>query len=116
MKRQIAERDGRRGERRAALWLMLKGWTILARRVRTPVGEVDLVARRGRTVAFVEVKARRKPGDADLALDQFRLRRVAAAAEVLAPQFAGPDDIVRIDAIFIVPRRLPRHLANVWQG
>jgi putative endonuclease len=116
MKRQIAERDGRRGERRAALWLMLKGWSILGRRVRTSVGEIDLVARRGNIVAFVEVKARRKPGDADLSLDQYRLRRVAAAAEALAPQFTRPGDDVRIDAIFIVPRRLPRHLANVWQG
>ena len=51
MKRQHAERGGRRAEALAALWLRLKGWTILARRARTPVGEVDLVARRGRTLA-----------------------------------------------------------------
>ncbi len=79
-------------------------------------GEVDLVARRGRIVSFVEVKQRATVETADLALDRHRLRRVAAAAEQLAARFARPGDDIRIDAIFIVPRRLPRHLANVWQG
>ena len=114
MKRQRAERDGRRAESIAALWLQLKGWSILARRARTPVGEVDLVARRGRTVAFVEVKARATAQEADMALDQFRLRRVAAAVEALAPRYARRGEDVRIDAVFIVPRRLPRHVTNVW--
>lgn len=116
MKRQRAERGGRRGEAVAALWLQLKGWRILARRARTPVGEVDLVARRGRMVAFVEVKARASEAEAGMALDHYRLRRVAAAAEALAPRYVRAGDDLRIDAIFIVPRRLPRHLANVWHG
>ena len=116
MKRQRAERSGRRAERLAALWLQLKGWKILGRRVRTPVGEVDLVARRGRTVAFVEVKARATAVEAGLALDEWRLRRVAAAAEALAQRYARAGDDIRLDAIFIVPRRLPRHMANIWQG
>lgn len=116
MNRRSAERGGRRAESIAALWLQLKGWRILARRARTPVGEVDLVARRGRTVAFIEVKARATSAEADLALDHFRLRRVAAAARALAPRFVRPADDMRIDAMFIVPRRLPRHLANVWHG
>jgi putative endonuclease len=116
MNRHRAERGGRRAETLAAWWLRLKGWTILARRVRTPVGEVDLVARRGRIVAFIEVKARSSPEQAAFALDEYRLRRVAAAAEALAPLHARRDDVVRIDAMFILPRRLPRHLVNVWQG
>src|SRR5919202_2029715 len=116
MSRQEAEKGGRRAETIAAWWLRLKGWTILARRVRTPVGEVDLVARRGRTVAFVEVKARSSDSDAGMALDDWRLRRVAAAAEGLVHRYAGEGDTVRIDAMLIVPRRLPRHLPNVWQG
>jgi putative endonuclease len=116
MKRRHAERGGRRAEAKAALWLQLKGWRILGRRIRTPVGEVDLVARRGRTIAFVEVKARATPAEADLSLDEYRLRRVAAAAEALAPRYARSGEDIRIDAIFIVPRRLPRHLANVWLG
>ena len=116
MTRQRAERGGRRAERLAALWLQLKGWKILGRRVRTPVGEVDLVARRGRTVAFVEVKARATAEEAGLSLDEYRLRRVAAAAEVLAHRYAREGDDIRLDAVFIVPRRLPRHMANVWHG
>lgn len=100
----------------AALWLRLKGWRIVGRRVRTPVGEVDLIARRGRTVAFVEVKARATAEQADTSLDEYRLRRVAAAAEALAARYAGLGDDIRIDAVFIVPRRLPRHLANIWRG
>jgi putative endonuclease len=116
MKRQRAERGGRRGEAIAALWLRLKGWRIVGRRVRTPVGEIDLVARRGRTLAFVEVKSRASVAEADIALDEYRLRRVAAAAEALAHRYARAGDDIRIDAMFIVPRRLPRHLANVWQG
>jgi putative endonuclease len=116
MNRKRAERGGRRGERVAALWLQLKGWHILARRARTPLGEVDLVAKRGRTIAFVEVKARATERDAGLALDDYRLRRVAAAAEALAPRFARHGEDLRIDAIFIVPWRLPRHLQNVWHG
>lgn len=113
--RQSAERGGRRAESVAAWWLRLKGWAILGRRIRTPVGEVDLIARRGRTLAFVEVKARSSSADAALALDEFRLRRVAAAAEALAHRYARAGDI-RIDAMIVVPRRLPRHLPHVWQG
>lgn len=79
-------------------------------------GEVDLVARRGRLVAFVEVKQRATADAAGIALDRYRLRRVATAAEQLAPRYARPGDDIRIDAIFIVPRRLPLHLADVWQG
>jgi putative endonuclease len=116
MSRQRAERGGRRAERLAAIWLQLKGWKILGRRVRTPVGEVDLIARRGRTVAFVEVKARATAEEAGFALDEWRLRRVAAAAEALAHRYAGPGDDIRLDAVFIVPRRLPRHMANIWHG
>lgn len=116
MSRQRAERGGRRAERLAAFWLQLKGWKILGRRVRTPVGEVDLVARRGRTVAFVEVKARATAGEAGLALDEYRLRRVAAAAEALAHRYARAGDDIRLDAVFVVPRRLPRHMTNIWHG
>jgi putative endonuclease len=116
MNRRAAESRGRKAEAKAALWLRLLGWRILAQRVRVHGGEVDLVARRGRTVAFVEVKARATAESAAMALDEYRLRRVAAAAEQLAARFMRDGDDIRIDAIFIVPGRLPRHLANVWLG
>ncbi|MEA3002780.1 MAG: putative endonuclease [Sphingomonadales bacterium] len=116
MTRERAEQGGRRAETIAAWWLRLKGWAILARRVRTPVGEVDLIARRGRILAFIEVKARATAGEAALALDDYRLRRVAAAAEALAHRYARAGDDLRIDAVFVVPGRLPRHLTNIWLG
>lgn len=115
-KRQAAETRGRVAERTAAAWLRTKGWTVLAERVRTPAGEVDLVVRRPGLVAFVEVKARGTPAALDLALDERRLARVAAAAELLGPRFLQPGDDMRIDAVLIAPGVLPRHLENVWLG
>lgn len=116
MNRQEAERRGRWAESLACWYLRLKGWRILARRARVPGGEVDIVARRGRTLAFVEVKARKTSASADWSLDRYRLRRVAVAAERLAARYARSGDDIRIDALFVVPGRFPRHLANVWQG
>ncbi len=116
MKRQRAEKRGRGAETLACWYLRLKGWRIVARRARVPGGEVDIVARRGRTLAFVEVKARSSSEAAAFSLDRYRLRRVAVAAERLAPRFMRDGDDVRIDALFVVPGRLPRHLPNVWQG
>ncbi len=116
MNRQLAEARGRKAEKIAAWWLRLQGWRILARRARVAGGEVDLIARRGRTLAFVEVKQRRTAESAAWALDEYRLRRVAVAAERLAPRFIRNGDTIRIDALFLVPRRLPRHLTNVWHG
>lgn len=80
------------------------------------MGEVDLVARRRRMVAFVEVKARDDDEGLALAIDRRRLMRVARAAEVLAPRFARNGEDIRIDVILIATRRLPRHLKNVWHG
>jgi putative endonuclease len=114
--RRDRERSGRRAETLACWWLRLKGWRILARRVKTPLGEVDVIARRGRTVAFVEVKARSSEREAALALDEYRLRRVAAAAGALAHRYAREGDVTRIDAMFVVPKRWPRHMENVWHG
>ena len=116
MSRRQAEKRGRGAETLACWYLRLKGWRILARRARVAGGEVDIVARRGRTLAFIEVKARSTGEAAAFALDRYRLRRVAVAAERLAPRFMRAGDDVRIDAVFIVPRRLPLHLADVWQG
>jgi putative endonuclease len=114
--RRRAEQRGRGAETLACWYLRLHGWRILERRARVVGGEVDIVARRGRTLAFVEVKARASDDAAGFALDHWRLRRVATAAERLAPRFMRDGDAVRIDALFIVPRRWPRHLPNVWHG
>ena len=116
MNREAAEKRGRGAETLACWWLRLHGWRILARRARVPGGEVDIVARRRRVLAFVEVKARATEEAAALSLDAWRLRRVVVAAERLAPRYLKPGYDLRIDAIFIVPGKLPRHVPNIWQG
>lgn len=106
------EAQGRRGEALAALYLGLKGWRMLARRVKTPRGEIDLIARRGKTVIFVEVKWRASAILLDQAVDPWRLRRVPAAAEAVAHRYAKQGDLVRIDVLLLAPWRFPRHLEN----
>jgi len=109
-----AEREakGRRGEALAAWFLRFKGWRIVARRVKTPRGEIDLIARRGKVVAFVEVKWRASAAELDFAVDDFRLRRVYAAAAAVGHRFAGSGDEQRIDVVLLAPGRFPRHMAN----
>ena len=114
MSRAEAERRGRRGETRAAWWLRLKGWRIVGQRVKTPRGEIDLIVRRGRMVAFVEVKWRNSAAELDLAIDQYRLRRVAAAAEATAHRYVRDGDDMRIDVLLLAPGRFPRHIVNAW--
>lgn len=115
MNRHEAELWGRRAESRAALWLRLKGYRILAQRVRTPVGEIDLVVRRGRTLAFVEVKARSNLTQAAEAIDTRNRQRIFRAANMLLARFAEHCEVVRFDAVLIAPGRLPRHLVGVME-
>ncbi len=114
MKRQTAEARGRKAEDEAADWLEAQGWEILARRVKVKAGEVDLIARRDSLIAFVEVKWRAKAADLDHAIDEFRLRRVAAAAEAVAHEYAQDGEDLRVDVILLAPGTPPRHIENAW--
>jgi putative endonuclease len=114
MSRAERERLGRMAEFRASLWLNLHGWWVLDRRVKTPRGEIDLIARRGRMVAFIEVKWRNKAEDLDLAIDEYRLRRVAAAAEAIGHRYVRARDSQRVDVLLLAPNRFPRHIVNAW--
>ena len=97
----------------AAWWLRLKGYRIVGRRVRTPVGEVDLVARRGRCLAFVEVKYRPTLAQAAEAAARGNMARVRRGAALLAARYGNDWNTVRIDAVLVAPWRLPRHLCAV---
>ena len=112
MSRRAAERRGRRAEGLAALWLMLKGWRIVARRRRLPMSEVDLVARRGRLLAVVEVKRRATIEGALAAVQPRAAMRLQRAAAQLAAE-AGGDVVGRVDLVAIAPWRLPRHVAGI---
>lgn len=116
LKRQAADAAGRRGERYAAAWLERRGWAVLARRAKTKAGEVDLVVRRPGLVAFVEVKVRKTAAELDHAIDEHRLARVAAAAELLMTDYAQAGDDIRVDVILLAPGCLPRHIENAWIG
>ena len=114
-KRQRAEKRGREGEAQAAFWLRMKGWRILDQRRKTPAGEIDLIAKRGKQIAFVEVKWRRSVETLDHAIDEYRLRRVAAAAEAVSHEYATNGEDIRIDVLLLAPRSIPRHIVNAWQ-
>lgn len=125
-KRQQARRLGRVAEAISVLWLRLAGYRILARDFRVPVGEIDIVALRGGTLAFVEVKARADAGGADAVdevLSRRQRRRIARAAEAflkLHPQLADRD--MRFDLILFGKRGgwcswgwRPHHLRGAWR-
>ncbi|MBB4301980.1 putative endonuclease [Rhodobium orientis] len=116
-KRRAAFRRGLSAEAIAAMFLRVKGYRILARRFRSGRGEIDLVARRGDTVAFVEVKARSTAEAAIEAVDARTRARIAAAANAwIARQPDDPAATYRFDVVLIVPGRLPVHLVNAFEG
>lgn len=115
MKRQIAKQRGRKGERFASLWMLLQGWRTVAKRVKIPRGEIDLIVRRGDTIVFIEVKWRAKPADLDHATDEYRLRHVAAAVEAVAHEYAEPHETISIDVMLLAPGHRPRHIVNACQ-
>ncbi|MFU7528679.1 YraN family protein [Qipengyuania sp. ASV99] len=113
-KRVIADRKGREGEAQAAQWLMQQGWQVVAERVKTKLGEIDLIARKPGLVAFIEVKWRKRAADLDTAIDERRLARVAAAVEIVAHEYATGGEDLRIDVILLAPGSRPRHIENAW--
>src|SRR4051812_38768404 len=111
LERQIAFRLGLSAETRAPAWLMAKGFRIVARRWKSPVGEIDLVARRRNLLVFVEVKARAALDDAAEAVTERQQRRIVAAAGAwLARHADGRERDIRFDAVLVAPWRLPRHI------
>lgn len=115
--RQHAERRGHKGETLAVWWLRLKGYRILARRYKTKLGEVDIIARRRDVVAMVEVKARSTLLEAMDAVDYSSMRRIEAAGDLwLARQRDFARLNIRYDLIAILPRKLPVHVESVFHA
>ena len=115
--RVAAFRTGLSAESRAAAFLMAKGYRILARRFRTPYGEIDLVARKRNLLAFIEVKARASLDDAAYAVTPRQQARIIDAAQawlMTHPEHAEFE--LRFDAMLIAPRSLPRHLLAAFDA
>jgi putative endonuclease len=115
--RQAAFRRGLSAETRAAALLVAKGYRVVARRWKSPVGEVDIVARRRNVLVFVEVKTRSTLDGAAEAVTPRQQRRIIAAAQAWIA--AHPDDVacdIRFDAVLVAPRRLPRHLPGAFDA
>jgi putative endonuclease len=114
--RRAAERRGKTAERLCLWHLRLKGYRILARRYKTAMGEIDLIARRGGVLAAIEVKARPDFERANEAITPRQRRRIVRA---LAQFLGGRPDLAtlaaRFDVMLVAPRRWPRHVIDAWQ-
>ena len=98
------------------LLLLAKGFRPIARRYKTPLGEIDLIVKRGRQIAFVEVKARASRVDALESVGRQSERRIVDAADLwLAKHPAAAGFDVRYDMVVVTPWRLPMHLADAFR-
>ena len=115
--RQVAFRTGISAESRAAAFLLAKGFRILARRWRSGVGEIDIVARRRALLIFVEVKARENLDDAAWSVTDRQRARIIAAAEAWLARFPDPRiQDIRFDAMLVTPGRIPRHMPAAFDA
>ncbi len=112
-----ARTAGRRAEVWAALWLMARGYRILGFRLRTPQGEIDLLAQRGRVLAVVEVKQRATLQAALEAVSEIQRERLRRAGRAIAARRPSLQNMaVRLDLIALAPGRLPVHAPDAWKG
>jgi putative endonuclease len=108
---------GLSAENRAAAWLIAHGYRILARRWKSPLGEIDIIAARRYTLIFVEVKARATLDDAAEAVTERQKQRIAAAAEIwLADNPMPAIRDMRFDAILVAPGKRPRQIPAAFES
>ena len=115
--RVAAFQTGLSAESKASAYLIAKGYRILARRFRTPYGEIDIVAKRRNLIAFIEVKARASLDAAAYSVTPQQQQRIVAAAQVWLmthPEHAALE--MRFDAILIAPKSLPKHLIAAFDA
>jgi putative endonuclease len=116
-KRVAAFKDGLSAESKAAAFLLMKGYRILARRFRSPVGEVDIVCGRRNVLVFVEVKTRATYDEAVEAVTMQQRRRIVAGAEYwLASHPNDAQRDIRFDVVIMTPRKLPQHIPNAFDA
>ncbi|WP_026380548.1 YraN family protein [Afifella pfennigii] len=114
--RRRALRRGLSAEWIASLLLTAKGYRILARRYRTPLGEIDLIAKRGATIAFVEVKRRHSADIGEWSLTKRAERRIGAAASLWVTRHPSAIHLTqRFDLVLVAPWRWPVHLADAFR-
>ena len=115
--RVVAFRTGISAESRAAAYLVAKGFRILARRWKSPVGEIDIVARRRGLLVFVEVKARQNLDEAAWSVTEHQRRRIIATADAWLARYTD-DRIrdIRFDAVLVAPGRIPRHIPAAFDA
>jgi len=111
-----AQRFGRRAEWLAALYMRLKGFRVVARDLKLPGGEIDLVLRRGRLLVLLEIKARAGTDLIEEAIAERQWRRIAAAAEQFCARRPGYAELDRrFDALFLARGRWPLHRPDAWR-
>lgn len=116
LRRQAAHRRGHAAESLCVWWLRLKGYRILGRDLRTPVGEIDILARRGATLIAVEVKVRGSQAAAAEAIGPQQRQRIIRALGWVMQRQAGLQSLSpRFDAMLVGGGRLPRHLPDAWR-
>ncbi|MGB1547975.1 MAG: YraN family protein [Alphaproteobacteria bacterium] len=114
---KTAERYGRFAENLCAGLLWCKGYRVLERRYRTPLGEIDVIAKRGQTLVFVEIKARENLDSAGEAIGQRQQARIFRAAEhFLSVRPELVDAEMRFDAMLVGRNGWPRHVKDAWRG
>jgi putative endonuclease len=115
-RRQVAFRTGISAESRAAAFLVAKGYRILARRWRSSVGEIDIVARRRHLLVFMEVKARHTIDEAAESVTEHQRQRIIAAAEAWNATYPDPSiHDMRFDAMLVAPGKMPKHIQGAFE-
>lgn len=115
--RQKRYRAGIWAEKFAAVWLFFKGYSVLARRYKCPLGEIDLIVKRGKTIAFVEVKYRQSLADAAFSISDHQKQRIVRSANFwLQANSQQVYETLTMDVILLAPLRLPQHIQNAFEA
>ena len=115
--RKTAEISGRKAELVALWYLRLKGYRLLVHRYKSPMGEIDLIMRKGETTAFIEVKARRSIESAIASVTPYQSKRISAAARTfMAHDRKAHQQFCRFDIVAVSPYHWPRHIENAFYG